>query len=75
VREEHQGKGIGSGLFSRSTELLASQGHKSMLIHVLKGNESSIRFYLSKGATACGEDIVVIDGVRYLDNAFEYDLT
>jgi ribosomal protein S18 acetylase RimI-like enzyme len=51
VLPERRGEGIGEALTRRTYELLRERGARTVLIEVIAGNESALRFYERFGAT------------------------
>lgn len=74
VGDETQGRGIGCRLFEAAAAWLRTNGHNSMLIQVLRGNDKTIAFYESRGATLIGESQVELGAASYDQQIYGFDL-
>jgi GNAT superfamily N-acetyltransferase len=72
LRQEQQGKGIGTRLFLHAVQHLRSVGCKSMRVWVLRGNPAK-GFYERLGGVPAGEKMISIGGEEQLEIAYGWN--
>ena len=75
VLQAYQGKRVGRALVQSAVDWLRQNGHRSMLIWVLRDNHHARRFYEALGGKAVRERSVVIGGAALPEVGYGYDLS
>lgn len=74
VLPEHQGRGLGGGLFRGQATALAERGFRALSLWVLGDNSPARSFYQSLGGRYLGEKSIRIGGADLLEVAYGWDL-
>ena len=69
-----QGKGLGRALFQEGARLLRAEGHRRMLVWVLKKNPQGRGFYERLGGVLLGEREITLGGTKLWEVAYGFDL-
>jgi GNAT superfamily N-acetyltransferase len=75
VLQAYQGLGVGRALLQHAVDWLLQNGHRSMLIWVLRDNTNARRFYEALGGKAVRERSITIGGALLPEVAYGYDLS
>jgi ribosomal protein S18 acetylase RimI-like enzyme len=57
ILREHRGQGVGSRLLSQGEAEIATRGHKTCHLRVVRSNAVAMRFYLSQGWQIARESV------------------
>jgi ribosomal protein S18 acetylase RimI-like enzyme len=74
VLRAHQGRGLGRALQRALVERLAADGHRSMILWVLRDNPSRA-FYERLGGQLAGEKEIEIGGAKLVEVAYGWSVT
>ena len=74
LRPDAKRQGIGRKLFEYVANEFRQQGKKKMILWCLKDNQASRRFYEAMGGKLGGEKMFEVDGRKYPEVAYLYDL-
>ena len=72
VESNARGKGVGKALFQATLAEFKSQGKRSMLVNVLEGNASSVKFYQHLGGQVIGNKDFTLQGINYPQLTFAF---
>jgi len=75
VQPRHHGKGIGKRLLNAALQYCRDEAAESVWLATNAENDPAIAFYLAQGFQHVGETHFRIDGEKYLNNVYSYQIS